>query len=128
MRPRRRQLTPQFRARIISRDGGICAYCGFEATEVDHVVPWVYGGDDSEDNLVACCDICNRIANDKTFDSFESKQAYVRLRYGPYLEGRVRRLKKQLSWCPDCENVFAPRINGASAVLCGECYRIAMED
>jgi phage terminase large subunit-like protein len=49
----------QQRLRVLKRDGYVCAYCGNEATAVDHVVPAVKGGDDSLDNLVASCKPCN---------------------------------------------------------------------
>jgi len=116
-------MSSHVREAIIKRDGGICAYCGWEADQVDHIVPWSYGGSDDGANLVACCGICNMIANDKVFDSFDAKRTYVQLRYGPFMEGRLRRIRRTLSWCPDCQNVFSPRVGGSSAVLCAECYR-----
>ena len=47
------------RLRVLRRDGGICTYCGADATCVDHVIPAVKGGDDSMENLVASCTLCN---------------------------------------------------------------------
>lgn len=47
------------RERVLSRDGYTCAYCGQDATEVDHIVPRAKGGGHELDNLVACCKICN---------------------------------------------------------------------
>lgn len=47
------------RLRVLRRDGGICVYCGADATCVDHVVPMVRGGGDEMDNLVASCTLCN---------------------------------------------------------------------
>ena len=44
---------------VLRRDQNICAYCGDEATQVDHVIPRVDGGTDDLDNLVACCRRCN---------------------------------------------------------------------
>jgi 5-methylcytosine-specific restriction endonuclease McrA len=126
-RPMRRQrrchLSPGFRQSFIERDGLLCAYCGYEADQVDHIIPWSYGGTSDPENLVACCGICNNIAYNKVFNTFEAKREHVRSRYGPYLEGRVRQIRRQLSICGDCGNVFIPRVRGASAVLCGPCYR-----
>ena len=62
------------RKRIIARDQGICAYCGQEnSTTVDHVLPVVRGGDDSESNLVCACVSCNTSKGKKMpFDFFEA--------------------------------------------------------
>lgn len=47
------------RIRVLKRDGYICAYCGQEADQVDHVIPRKIGGTHDLDNLVACCKSCN---------------------------------------------------------------------
>jgi len=47
------------RLEVLQRDGYICAYCGNDATSVDHVIPRSAGGDHSLANLVACCIKCN---------------------------------------------------------------------
>jgi 5-methylcytosine-specific restriction endonuclease McrA len=47
------------RLRVLKRDGYICAYCGQEANQVDHVIPRARGGGHDLDNLVACCKPCN---------------------------------------------------------------------
>ena len=47
------------RRRILERDGHVCHWCGREATEADHVLARVLGGDTSDDNYVASCKSCN---------------------------------------------------------------------
>ena len=47
------------RLRVLRRDNYVCRYCNGVANEADHVIPKVKGGDDSLDNLVAACRICN---------------------------------------------------------------------
>ena len=49
------------RKNIIKRDGGRCQYCGKKKAQmtVDHVVPKIYGGSDSWENLVCACLECN---------------------------------------------------------------------
>ena len=47
------------RLRVLKRDGYICAYCGNEATQVDHVISRKAGGGHELENLVACCASCN---------------------------------------------------------------------
>lgn len=49
------------RKNIIKRDGGRCQYCGKKKAQmtVDHVVPKIYGGADTWENLVCACLECN---------------------------------------------------------------------
>ena len=47
------------RREILLRDSSLCHYCGLHATTVDHKIPLIAGGDDSDDNLVGCCRKCN---------------------------------------------------------------------
>jgi 5-methylcytosine-specific restriction endonuclease McrA len=47
------------RLRVLKRDGYICAYCGQEANQVDHVISRKDGGSHDLENLVACCAPCN---------------------------------------------------------------------
>ncbi len=51
---------------ILRRDSHRCAYCGRTATTVDHVHPRSLGGEDSWENLVACCLTCNNKKGNKT--------------------------------------------------------------
>ena len=56
-------MNPDRRARIFSRDGRQCVYCGevlpIEQLTLDHVEPRMRGGDNSEGNLVTACRACN---------------------------------------------------------------------
>jgi 5-methylcytosine-specific restriction endonuclease McrA len=49
------------RKNIIKRDGGRCQYCGKHKSQmtVDHVIPKIYGGTDTWENLVCACLECN---------------------------------------------------------------------
>jgi len=51
---------------VLRRDGHRCAYCGRSAGTVDHVLPRSRGGQDSWENLVACCLRCNGAKGDRT--------------------------------------------------------------
>ena len=62
------------RARILSRDGGVCAYCGETAGTVDHVVPIALGGSNTDDNLVACCAFCNGSKGAKPLSEWRALQ------------------------------------------------------
>lgn len=61
------QVPKWFRDAIYDRDGWACFYCGDpEDLTLDHVTPQSRGGDDSEENLVTCCRVCNSSKGDKT--------------------------------------------------------------
>ena len=49
----------KLRLQVLRRDGYTCTYCGDVATEVDHRVPKVKGGEDSLDNCTSACRRCN---------------------------------------------------------------------
>ena len=55
----------EIRQRILERDHYTCAYCGTEATQVDHIIARNNGGTDDPSNLVAACAPCNNKKSDK---------------------------------------------------------------
>ena len=59
VRAPRRHAVAVSRRGVLRRDGHRCAYCGAAAATVDHIVPRSRGGDDTWQNLVACCLRCN---------------------------------------------------------------------
>jgi HNH endonuclease len=47
---------------LLDLQRGACFYCHTpigRSREIDHFIPWTYGGDDGIDNLVAACHLCN---------------------------------------------------------------------
>jgi 5-methylcytosine-specific restriction endonuclease McrA len=60
------RLIPVSRRGVLRRDGQRCGYCGGAATTIDHVQPRSRGGEDSWENLVACCLRCNNKKGDRT--------------------------------------------------------------
>lgn len=60
---------PVSRKGVLRRDGHRCAYCGAHATTVDHVRPRSRGGENSWENLVACCLRCNALKADRSLES-----------------------------------------------------------
>jgi len=70
------------RKNVFLRDNYTCQYC--EKTSnltIDHIVPKSLGGNDSWQNLVACCVRCNNKKGDKTPE--ESSLKLLRLPYKP---------------------------------------------
>ena len=57
---------PVSRRGVLRRDAQRCAYCGGSASTIDHVQPRSRGGQDSWENLVACCLRCNNVKGDRT--------------------------------------------------------------
>lgn len=104
---------------ILQRYNFHCQYCGEDASCVDHIVPWSYGGTDDDDNLVAACHICNLIASGKVFETIDEKRAHILERRHEHKERDERR--SRLAICP-CGSPFQPNIDEASNVLCGPCY------
>ncbi|WP_022882484.1 HNH endonuclease [Gryllotalpicola ginsengisoli] len=60
------RLVPVSRRGVLRRDAHRCAYCGKPASTIDHVMPRSRGGEDSWENLVACCLRCNNVKGDRT--------------------------------------------------------------
>lgn len=60
------RLIPVSRRGVLRRDGQRCAYCAGSANTIDHVLPRSRGGQDSWENLVACCLRCNNAKGDRT--------------------------------------------------------------
>ena len=54
-----RTLTPAQKQKILEKYENTCGYCFGIAEEVDHILPWSYLHDDTEDNLIASCWLCN---------------------------------------------------------------------
>src|SRR5512139_417139 len=57
---RRKAIPKALRQKIYERDGFCCVECrGTEDLSIDHIVPVICGGDNSEDNLQTLCRSCN---------------------------------------------------------------------
>lgn len=73
---RERKVT--FRA-VKERDGYRCAYCeSGRGSTVDHIIPKSRGGQNTWDNLIACCPRCNNVKDDRT-----PMEAGMKLRFMP---------------------------------------------
>ncbi|MGX1694146.1 HNH endonuclease [Microbacterium keratanolyticum] len=57
---------PVTRRGVLRRDNHRCGYCAKPASTIDHVLPRSRGGQDSWENLVACCLRCNNTKSDRT--------------------------------------------------------------
>ena len=68
------------RRNIIRRDRFCCQYCGStsSALTADHIIPRSKGGEDSWENLVTACTLCNNRKSNRT-----PEQAGMRIRSTP---------------------------------------------
>ena len=114
--------------KILERDLYICAYCLGNATEVEHVVPWDWTHNNDEDNLVASCVDCNRIASDRVFSSFDEKRAYILVVRTGRKWTRKLAIKYQVFRCTSCHVVFEPLQGGATNFLCPKCTKKEYRD
>ena len=72
-----RTLTLAQKQKVLEKYDFTCGYCFGPAEQVEHILPWSYSYDDSEENLIASCWLCNLIASNKIFDTFLLKQEYI---------------------------------------------------
>lgn len=89
--------------RVVAKQQHLCFYCllpfgtvtnkGTQNLVGDHWIPYVVGGNDQEDNVVAACHICNAYKYDHIFDNIEDARRYI----------LKRRNDKRISvwWVPD---------------------------
>lgn len=87
----RNRIKAATKRRIIEQQKNRCFWCGTNLngyyilrgrmnktrTHFDHVVPFVYQQNDSEENLVASCNICNGIKSCLVFESNEACRHYI---------------------------------------------------
>lgn len=78
------------RKNILRRDSYKCAYCGRSdlPLTIDHVVPKSRGGNDSWENLVCACTICNNKKGDRTLE-----EADMVLHYRPFKPSHIMFIK-----------------------------------
>lgn len=84
-----RTLSRHRKDKILEEQDYCCAYCFGPADEVDHIIPWSYSHDDSDENLVACCWLCNRIASDKVFRNLSIKRDHIQKRREVWIKHNV---------------------------------------
>jgi 5-methylcytosine-specific restriction endonuclease McrA len=78
------------RKNILRRDSYKCGYCGRSdlPLTIDHIVPRARGGNDSWENLIAACTLCNNKKGDKT-----PEEAEMNLRHKPFKPSHIMFIK-----------------------------------
>ena len=60
LRPRdNRRVSARLRVAVLTRDKAICRYCGRAGQEIDHMIPFSWGGPCAMWNLYTACRNCN---------------------------------------------------------------------
>lgn len=89
---KRKPVASGLRMKVLRETDFMCIYCGGDATEVDHIIPYSYSQDNRKINLVPACGECNRLVSDKVFDTFVEKILFIqrerkRKKLGPLVSG-----------------------------------------
>jgi hypothetical protein len=67
------KITPVQLEQIYKNWNNRCAYCGGQATTLDHIVPLIRGGEHSLENLIPACRHCNSSKNAKQLSKWISE-------------------------------------------------------
>lgn len=82
------RITPEFISKFKS-----CKYCGKEITPItaglDHQLPLSRGGNDNPENLILCCQACNRGKSSFTDLEFSGLLAYLDKSWPPEMKRRL---------------------------------------
>ncbi len=84
-------FSQKVRDSIVSEQAGLCAFCFNPVNgwverrgkwvayhpEIDHLVPVAFRADNSSENLVAACSVCNGIKSSKVFSSLDEARAHI---------------------------------------------------
>ena len=81
----RRSAKRRFRASILEAWDHRCAYCGQEATTLDHVRPRSKGGQTDRANLISCCARCNSRKGSDDWQEWYRAQSF----WDPEREGSI---------------------------------------
>ena len=81
----------ELRTRVVQMNQNICAYCGGQGFQADHVIPRRKGGPDAISNLVCACARCNKLVGGLLFDSFSEKKIWILAK----LDKRRQRAKRK---------------------------------
>lgn len=81
----RRSAKRRFRASILEAWGHRCAYCGQDATTLDHVRPRSKGGQTDRANLISCCARCNSKKGSTDWQEWYRAQSF----WDPEREGSI---------------------------------------
>jgi 5-methylcytosine-specific restriction endonuclease McrA len=82
------------RKNILRRDSFRCGYCGRGdlPLTVDHIIPKARGGQDTWENLICACTVCNNKKGDRT-----PEEAGLKLLFKPFVPNHIMFIKNVVS-------------------------------
>lgn len=97
---KRKVFTKELRNKKFFDQNGKCFWCGRKfyswvrknsriiqiKMHVDHLKPFSYFPDDTDDNLVAACSICNIFKSNKMFEDVEECKQYLLYKWDSYIK------------------------------------------
>lgn len=116
---KRVKTSKMIKKEIFYRDCYTCQYCGEKATVIDHIIPYSYGGSDSEKNLLASCLLCNLLASNCIFPSLEDKKKFILKRRKDINIDNKRRY----SVCVECWKRYPFGEENSTFFLCPYCEK-----
>lgn len=76
---KRKSISKKVREVVLSKYDGHCAYCGKEldlkSLRVDHLVPFYNGGEDTLDNYMPACYMCNFYKSTLRLEEFREQMS-----------------------------------------------------
>lgn len=82
---KRHEFSDDIKIYVLNRDSYKCAYCGWKAWHVDHVVPASRGGPNIKENAVAVCIRCNGRKRNKYCEKYFTMAFFKLLQGGENL-------------------------------------------
>lgn len=73
---KRRTISKKERTLVAAKTKGRCGYCGIilpERWHIDHIIPFVYRGNDDFENMVAACPQCNNFKSSFSLEEFRKE-------------------------------------------------------
>jgi 5-methylcytosine-specific restriction endonuclease McrA len=88
---KRRKPSPLIQRKILEDQDYCCLYCDVNVygytykkerpvkvrLNWDHMVPYIYSGNNKEDNFAAACHVCNGIKSDMMFETIDDARLYI---------------------------------------------------
>lgn len=116
-----RKISSALRREVLA--GGECAYCGYEATCIDHIVPVSKGGTRRRGNLAPACEGCNENKLDFTPAEWKAYRQEMGLPWPPQsigvwlVEAAVERYQSDLGFRAWVDEAYGDPTNPISVPL-----------
>ena len=93
-RDHRRRFSPGYRAALVDAQNGVCFWCAIrfdkrewkhgreakKSIEVEHIEPFIFAANETGQNIVASCSICNHIKSSLIFQDIHEARTQIQIR------------------------------------------------